>query len=222
MEEKAPLLQLIGELTLITSTKLKKLANQKVHVDDKIWLRDARYGGQRAEVLATKGVPGLDKIRVRLESDGSVIEVRRTDAVLLSKEELAENPYDYKPTKAAQAPESANAKFVDTESNDRRERDEGDKHEKKRMKHDSRRRDSSDDLRERDTKKEKEKGRDREKRNSKDSYRDQDEYHRKDSDKYKQSVLDDTEKEIERNRKRPNERDDEQGQSSEAVTGHTK
>ena len=29
MEEKAPLLQLIGELTLITSTKLKKLANQK-------------------------------------------------------------------------------------------------------------------------------------------------------------------------------------------------
>ena len=29
MEEKAILLQLIGELTVITSTKLKKLANQK-------------------------------------------------------------------------------------------------------------------------------------------------------------------------------------------------
>ena len=38
-------------------------------------------------------MPGLDRIRICLESNGKNIEIKRTDAILLSEDELVENPY---------------------------------------------------------------------------------------------------------------------------------
>ena len=51
------------------------------------------YAGKRGSVIAVRGVPGLDRIRICLESNGKNIEIKRTDAVLLSENELLENPY---------------------------------------------------------------------------------------------------------------------------------
>jgi len=59
-----------------------KLSKQKLNEGDLIWIRDPQYAGRKARVLAVQGVPGLDKIRVRLENDGRVLDIRKTDAVL--------------------------------------------------------------------------------------------------------------------------------------------
>ena len=73
----------------------EKVAKQVLTKDNIVWLRNKHHGGLRALVLATKGVPGLDKIRVSLEMDGEVVEVKRTDAILLSEKELEETPFNY-------------------------------------------------------------------------------------------------------------------------------
>jgi len=103
-----------------------------------VWLRDPMHAGRRAKVMATAGIPGLDRIRcvclrvcmyscvnemqinlgylfitsgcpcylstcifyssifrISLETDGRVIDVKRLDAVLVTAEELEEQPYKY-------------------------------------------------------------------------------------------------------------------------------
>ena len=77
------------------------LKKQTLTEDDFVWLRDPQYAGLRAVVTAVRGVPGLDRIRVRLESVGTTIEVKRTDAVLLSAEELANDPFKGVPVEDA-------------------------------------------------------------------------------------------------------------------------
>ena len=58
-----------------------------------VWLREARFAGRRACVINVTSVPGLDRVAVRLESDGAETDVRRADAVLLSEQELRDRPY---------------------------------------------------------------------------------------------------------------------------------
>jgi hypothetical protein len=41
----------------------KKLKSQRLYDGDLVWLRDPTYASMRAKVIATSGVPGLDKIR---------------------------------------------------------------------------------------------------------------------------------------------------------------
>ena len=84
------------------------LKKQTLTEDDIVWLRDPQYAGRRAVVTAVRGVPGLDRIRVRLESVGTSIEVKRTDAVLLSAEELAKDPFKGVPVEDASAAGSNN------------------------------------------------------------------------------------------------------------------
>ena len=71
----------------------EKLKKQLLNDGDFVWLRDVANAGKRALVVCTRGVPGLDRIRVRLELSGKSIEIKRTDAVLLSEEDLKAEPY---------------------------------------------------------------------------------------------------------------------------------
>lgn len=58
-----------------------------------VWIRDPLHAGRRGVVVATQGVPGLDKIRVSLELDGSLVELKKLDVVLLTEAEIKEAPY---------------------------------------------------------------------------------------------------------------------------------
>lgn len=69
------------------------LKNQTFEDGDLVWLRDPMYAGRRARVIASRGVPGLDRIRLQLESDSRIVELKRTDAVILTSQELEEKPY---------------------------------------------------------------------------------------------------------------------------------
>jgi hypothetical protein len=71
----------------------EKIKKQSLQVGDLVWLRSAIEAGKRAQIIATKGVPGLDKVRVRMELDGRVLEIHRKDVVLLSSTALEEVPY---------------------------------------------------------------------------------------------------------------------------------
>ena len=71
----------------------KSLKKQQLNEQDFVWLRDPLYAGRRARIVAVRGVPGLDRIRVILETNGMHVEVKRSDAVLLSIEELNDRPY---------------------------------------------------------------------------------------------------------------------------------
>ena len=73
--------------------KRQKIRKQLIIEGDYVWIKDVRYAGERGSVVAVRGVPGLDRIRICLESNGKNIEIKRTDAILLSEEELVENPY---------------------------------------------------------------------------------------------------------------------------------
>lgn len=61
----------------------EKLAKQKLGVEDKVWLRTARYATQEGCVLGFRD--GGDKVEVRLEGSGETVVVPRSDAVLLSQ-----------------------------------------------------------------------------------------------------------------------------------------
>lgn len=71
----------------------ERLKNQALQVGDIVWLRCVEYVGLRARVDAVQGVAGLSRIRVSLEDQGTRVEVKRADAVKLSEEELAVQPF---------------------------------------------------------------------------------------------------------------------------------
>jgi G patch domain/KOW motif-containing protein len=66
----------------------EKVKNQIIYEGDVVWLRDPKYAGKVAKVMSTRGVPGLDRIRVMLEMDGRIIEIKRTDAVIESSDNI--------------------------------------------------------------------------------------------------------------------------------------
>ncbi len=70
-----------------------RLQEQRLCDGDQVWLRDRRYAGRRGMVTHARGVPGLDMVRVELETDGTVVEVGRKEAVLLTAEDLCARPY---------------------------------------------------------------------------------------------------------------------------------
>ena len=72
----------------------KERKKQVINEDDLVMLLDVNYAGKRGSVVAVRGVPGLDRIRICLESNGKSVEIKRTDAVLLSAGDLLENPYN--------------------------------------------------------------------------------------------------------------------------------
>ena len=75
-------------------TAEEKLKKQQIEVGSLIWIRDPKYALKRAKIVAVKGVPGLDRIRVRLERGGRLIEIKKTDAVLLLDVDLETDPYN--------------------------------------------------------------------------------------------------------------------------------
>jgi hypothetical protein len=85
----------------------EKLKKQVLSEGDIVWLKDPSYAGRRGSVVAVRGVPGLDRIRVSLETSGKSVEIKRTDAVLLSESDLEAEPYRGLPPVMAEEPPSA-------------------------------------------------------------------------------------------------------------------
>jgi len=114
----------------------EKINKQKLNEGDLIWIRDPLYAGRKARVVAVQGVPGLDKIRVRLENDSRIIDIKKTDAVLED-----ENATD---TDYAAAFEMKNDSDLSKHDDDRKERDHHDSHKDDRGKRYDDRRDHRD------------------------------------------------------------------------------
>ena len=72
-----------------------KLNNQKLIEGDIVWLRVPEYAGLRGYIIKTQGVPGLNKVSIGLESSGKEVHIKRSDAVVLTKEELETKPFTY-------------------------------------------------------------------------------------------------------------------------------
>ena len=70
-----------------------KLELQQLRDGDFVWIRDPLYAGRRAVIVATRGVPGLDKIRVSMETGGGLVVINKNDAVLLSEDAIKNEPY---------------------------------------------------------------------------------------------------------------------------------
>lgn len=71
----------------------EKISSQQISNGQFVWIRNPLYAGRRGVVVATQGVPGLDSIRIAMESDGSLIEVRKKDIVHLTEDQLKIQPY---------------------------------------------------------------------------------------------------------------------------------
>ena len=99
-----------------------KLSKQKLNEGDLIWIRDPQYAGRKARVLAVQGVPGLDKIRVRLENDGRVLDIRKTDAVL-EEDNNASTESSNVTEKDSNITSNDNDRTVKRDYDDRRDRD---------------------------------------------------------------------------------------------------
>ena len=89
-----------------------------------VWLKNDKYAGRRACIKNVNGVPGLDQIRVIMESDDSEILVKRTDAVQLSENELIDKPYTGKIPKIESLSET---EAVDVTGDDVKEEEESKK-----------------------------------------------------------------------------------------------
>lgn len=76
---------------------VQRLNAQQLLNGDIVLLREmtSRYAGKRAEVTKAMGVPGLNKVRIRLEGSGEVVDVDKKDVVLLEEADLANRPYQY-------------------------------------------------------------------------------------------------------------------------------
>ena len=73
-----------------------KLLNQSFNIGDIVILLDNSYAGKRASIIETRGVPGLDKIRVALESTGDILDIAKNDASAINPQSLIENPFSYR------------------------------------------------------------------------------------------------------------------------------
>lgn len=87
----------------------RKLASQKLSVGDIVWLKSVAHVGQRATVEQTQGIPGLNRIRIRLEATGIALDVPKGEAVAVTTDDLTASPFDYSKIEAATAPKNATA-----------------------------------------------------------------------------------------------------------------
>jgi len=71
----------------------EKVKSQQLSEGQLVWIRDPLYAGRRAVILASQGVPGLERIRVTMESDATHVELKKSDVVVLTEKELLETPY---------------------------------------------------------------------------------------------------------------------------------
>jgi hypothetical protein len=71
----------------------EKMASQIVKSGDVVLVRNGELAGRRARVAATAGVPGLDRIRVSMETDGAAVELGRREVALVPPEALAKAPF---------------------------------------------------------------------------------------------------------------------------------
>ena len=71
----------------------EKVNAQVLQVGVVVRLCSGEHGGRRATVVATAGVPGLEKIRVSMETDGGLEEIGRKEVIAVSLEELGEKPF---------------------------------------------------------------------------------------------------------------------------------
>lgn len=75
----------------------RKVAAQKLHPGDIVWLRDPRFvkkaGVTRAQVARTSGVPGLNAVEVALEESGELVSLNRDDAIAVPSDELEAKPF---------------------------------------------------------------------------------------------------------------------------------
>lgn len=99
-----PITSISGNLKLQQEKELKKVWDQKISeklnqqafkIGDFIWLRCISEAGKRAMVVETKGVPGLSKIRVQLENEDRLVDISRTDAILVTADELTDKPFQH-------------------------------------------------------------------------------------------------------------------------------
>ena len=71
----------------------EKVKSQQLSEGQLVWIRDPLYAGRRAVIVASQGVPGLERIRVAMESDATHVELKKSDVVVLTEKELLETPY---------------------------------------------------------------------------------------------------------------------------------
>ena len=83
----------------------EKLSTQQLGEGDIVMLLDKLYAGRRACIIQTRGVPGLNRIRVSLESNGEVLEVNKVDAIIVKEDDLQAKPYSYSAKEAVEARE---------------------------------------------------------------------------------------------------------------------
>jgi G patch domain/KOW motif-containing protein len=74
----------------------EKVDFQKLSIGAFVWIRNSVYSGRRAKIIATSGISGLDKIRVMIEPEGSMIDLKRGDVVLLTEEQSEQIPWSGK------------------------------------------------------------------------------------------------------------------------------
>lgn len=89
------------------STRLSSNRKEKISVDSIVRLVDV---ATRAVVVQTAGVPGLNRIRVKLEKSGEIVDIEKSNLALVSSVELEDRPFLYpaKEDKHATYPEDAN------------------------------------------------------------------------------------------------------------------
>jgi hypothetical protein len=108
----------------------RKIKSQKLRAGDIVWLRDPRFvrksSVQRARVVKTTGVPGLNKIEVMLEGTGESAAVLQSDAILLGADELTRDPFkDSGRKRENSADEAGESKRVRRDDTSRRREDTG-------------------------------------------------------------------------------------------------
>ena len=80
---------------------------QQLRQGDVIRICSGQHGGRRARVVATSGVPGLEKIRVMVEPDGNIVVIGSTEVKLESQEDLEEKPLVMAPLEGVAAEKQA-------------------------------------------------------------------------------------------------------------------
>lgn len=74
------------------STRLSSDRKEKVSVDSIVRLVNT---ATRAVVVQTAGVPGLNRIRVKLEKSGEIVDIEKNSLALVSSVELEDRPFFY-------------------------------------------------------------------------------------------------------------------------------
>jgi hypothetical protein len=184
----------------------EQLSKQHLQVGSLVWLRIPSMVGKRAEVSATSGVPGLNKISVLLEKTGEQVDVNKLDAVLLTDVELEEQPYvypaksrssrgvkeDYAESSSGSSKRNrADEKDEDYGNGHKRSREEVRDRDRERGGHRDKDRDSDRDRdRKRDRDRDRDRDRHRERESDKDKYRskDKEKDRDRDSDRVKKST----------------------------------